>query len=641
MGPVSFGPRPFVVSPVRFPVVTGVRNGIRPLARRLPPVPVQAVTPAAPVLRYAIPTTHFIQDLSPSQLLRLLGSYRFAPGTTVRLLTPTALRTVRLTEGGTWQYVDSTLSGKSFTERQSTAPRQRWRHAPPVKRPPSTPPTQAPIVDRGKRPQLEVPKEERGQQRLPKRRTSSIETPIAQTEPEHRGVLHTPKPDVGARSPRPNTEIIAGEETSPLHTTATISPSNKVARPSSDTLTTPASITELQAMEPGIGGRLWNLNMTQAFLRYEIARGTAPRNDKSNITRLPAPTPQGSMDTVQLTREAATSSRSTSSQRSRSTDIDENELAGSAGVQALLHQNPDMKIGRWFRQLLVTAQSESSPLHAYARQAVELRERIAEAKSPDQVLKVLKTELARVDGELHVAPLPHNLPNMAELSREASLGAQLQSPYGQQNPHSQTDSEESEQTRQVRQELKAAGYIDEAQGHVRKFNNADDGKAFLQFLAQLAPKHNMRLIEMINFVNDKIEFGPPEEPKGINATIRSMDPGRWDDKYSEVLLHPLMGRANLAINILDLIERNEITMDEVIDMLRIGTNGDILERLEVELEAAQIYRDNGEWWESLWLGQDAESLKPGFDDLLAQIRTAVADLKDVLAFVASLETGTA
>ena len=406
----------------------------------------------------------------------------------------------------------------------------------------------------------------------------------------------------------------------------------------------PIRLGSMLSKRPGIDrSRLFDFQITQTLFVIQQQHSALSRSKMVPAQAASVETAAGiDVDGTEFpSSEIQTTLRATEPDRSsKPLSVDEPteyELAGLANIRAAVQQHPESRLGLWFKQVLAAPPSQSRYLTKATQQILQLQ--TALAKTPS-VVTTLQNELARLDGELRLVPLPHNLPNMGELSREILLSAQsAANPYSQQQTPSDQEAPQSPLARQIRQSHQDADYLDNATGQVRTLANAQEGIAYLHFLAHLARKSGMTLIAMINFVNQQIGFGDFLKHKNINGTIRSMDPTRWG-KDSEVLLHPLMGRANVVINVLDLIESNRISIEEVRELLRIGTAADILNRLEVEIEAALIYRHDEDWWQEIWSGQDAAALKPWFDELLAQIRTSITDLKDVLRFVSDLETGT-
>lgn len=592
--------------------------------------PIRPVAPALPIRHRSVPLTRFLATTQFTTWRQIIGGRHATP---------------HFTQG-----------------RQTTQLRSRSGSKTPIKRLPSNPPHRPEIPAGHRRPPLKVPLSDRPLPRVPERQLATDRDAILTREnggaiqppsqklrrPSESPAIEISEPissPIGDKSPRPSlTKTISLHDEIPVGANTRFAPTNDPISEINETLT----FDTIQSTPPAIDrSRLWDFQVAKVLFESKIKTPTITTPDSPKIVPFPA-TPRSDVNISasvpnRLSNPEATRASDAPAETSTIQRIDsdtDSELAGLANILPALQELKETRLGPWTKQILTSpSRAKSATLSHFLQETIRSTIALKQKQSP---YAALKAELARIDGELRVTPLPHILPNMGELNRETLLGV-----FNQAGANSQ-DAEQTENgpwdpelVKQVRQEISAAGYLDEQAGHIRKFNNAEDGKAFLHFLSHLARKklshYGLSLINLINLINDKIGYGPFLKQKDINGTIRSMDPKRWG-KDSEVLLHPLMGRANLVINVLDLIENNRITMPEVLDLLRIGTDGDILERLAVELEAAQIYRNDPQWWQEIWKGQDAEALKPWFDDLLAQIRGAITDLKDVLAFVSSLET---
>jgi hypothetical protein len=93
------------------------------------------------------------------------------------------------------------------------------------------------------------------------------------------------------------------------------------------------------------------------------------------------------------------------------------------------------------------------------------------------------------------------------------------------------------------------------------------------------------------------------------------------------LLHPLMGRANVLINVMELIEAGDISLDEAKEMMRCETPACIVNRLSVELNIVRSYLDRADWWEKLWSAEEVKTARSWVTRLVEQTQKAIDDFQ--------------
>ncbi len=176
----------------------------------------------------------------------------------------------------------------------------------------------------------------------------------------------------------------------------------------------------------------------------------------------------------------------------------------------------------------------------------------------------------------------------------------------------------------LQQTLEEADYLDSTTGELREMTTAEEGIAFSDFLMelienQLAP-YNLDLLDTLEIIYHKIGFGPWQEQKTVSGTKRSMAMfrERWHDSKRDALMHPFSGRANLLIQVNEFLSHNEMDLAEANEMLRIGTDASILERLIDELDMVERHLfKKPEWLEAMLASLPAEKRSGWFGAFLS------------------------
>lgn len=110
------------------------------------------------------------------------------------------------------------------------------------------------------------------------------------------------------------------------------------------------------------------------------------------------------------------------------------------------------------------------------------------------------------------------------------------------------------------------------------------------------------LIDLLEIIHFEIGFGPWRDHKTVSGTKRAMAMyrERWGGSKRDALMHPFSGRANLLIQVNEFLAHDEMPLSEANEMLRIGTDASILERLIDELDIVERYLfKHPEWMEEM------------------------------------------